>query len=164
MDTDGLLSYLEDERIAYERFDHPAVFTVEEAKQKMDIPYGADTKNLFLRDRKARRHLLVVVGYDKNIDSNRLGKMIGTSRLTMASPDRLRRILGVEPGSVSLFALVNDREGLVEVLIDRPVWGSDHLRGHPLRNTSSLVVPRDDMHRFIRSTGHDVRIMDIPAS
>src|SRR5262249_14030476 len=103
-----IYAFLDSHGISYQRHDHPAVFTVEDVKQ-LRLPIdGTQTKNLFLRDEKGRKHFLVVVGHDKQVDLRGLSAAIGSSKLSFASPDRLRTHLGIEPGSVSMLALVND--------------------------------------------------------
>jgi len=104
-----IFRFLEGNGIAYERCDHPAVFTCEEADRLVPPMEGAKIKNLFVRDKKGRRHFLVVVGYEKNVDLKSLSSIMGLSSLTMASPDRLKRYLGVDPGSVTILAVINDQ-------------------------------------------------------
>ena len=154
--------FLDDHDIEYERHDHPAVFTCEEAERLVPPMPGAKTKNLFLRDRKGRRHLLVVVGYEKAVDLKALTSLLGVSKLGFASPARLERYLGVEPGSVSILGLVNDVNQEVEVIVDRDLWEAEAFRCHPLVNTSTLVISRDDLQRFLEITGHRVRTLDVP--
>src|SRR3989339_1833630 len=100
-------AFLTDHGIPFQRFDHPAVFTCEQAERIAPPMPGTHTKNLFLRDRKGARHLLVVVGYEKNVDLKALTALIGVDKLSFASPERLKTYLGVEPGAVSLLGLVN---------------------------------------------------------
>ena len=153
---------LEENNIAYERHDHPPVFTCEEAERLVPPMPGAKTKNLFLRDRKGRRHFLVVVGYEKAVDLKALSPLLGVSKLGFASPARLQRYLGVNPGAVSILGLVNDSNQEVEVIVDKDLWGAEAFRCHPLVNTSTLAISRDGVRRFIESTGHRLRILDVP--
>ena len=154
--------FLADHDVEYDRHDHPPVFTCEEAERLVpDLP-AAKTKNLFLRDRKGRRHFLVVVGYEKAVDLKALCPLLGVKKLGFAPPARLERYLGVEPGAVSILGLVNDAEGEVEVIVDEALWGAEALRCHPLVNTSTLVISRDDVQRFLETTGHQPRILDVP--
>jgi len=155
---------LEGNGIAYERCDHPAVFTCEEADRLVPPMEGAKTKNLFVRDKKGRRHLLVVVGYEKTVDLKSLSSLMGLSSLTMASPDRLRRYLGVDPGSVTILAVINDTEKKVEVLFDRALWHSQSFLCHPLINTSTLAISKQGIQRFLELTGHEVIVQDVPTS
>ena len=157
-----IYAFLDAERIPYERFDHPPVYTVAEAERLVPPLPATHTKNLFLRDRKGERHFLVVVGFEKMVDLKGLARLLGVRKLGFGSPERLRRYLGVEPGAVSLLALVNDEAGAVEVVIDRPLWEARALACHPLVNTSTLTIARADMARFLRATGHSPRLVDVP--
>ena len=158
-----IFAFLDSRQIAYQRFDHPAVFTVDDVKRLVPPLPGAQTKNLFLRDEKGRRHFLVAVGHDKQVDLRGLANALGSSKLSFGSPDRLARHLGVEPGSVSLLALMNDPEHKVEVFVDRELWNAEALCCHPLVNTSTLVVPRAGMEAFFQATGHRYQLIDVPA-
>jgi Ala-tRNA(Pro) deacylase len=154
--------FLADHDIEYERYDHPPVFTCEEAERLVPDMPAAKTKNLFLRDRNGRRHFLVVVGYEKSVDLKGLTSLLGVRKLGFASPERLKRYLGVDPGSVSILGLVNDVDQVVEVIVDESLWGAEAFRCHPLVNTSTLAISRDDVQRFLEITGHRVRILDVP--
>jgi Ala-tRNA(Pro) deacylase len=157
-----IYQFLSDHDIEYERHDHPPVFTCEEAERLVPPMPATKTKNLFLRDRKGRRHFLVVVGYEKAVDLKALTSLLGVSKLGFASPARLEKYLGVDPGSVSILGLVNDLDGEVEVVVDKDLWGAEALRCHPLVNTSTLVIVRDDVRRFLELTGHQVRVLEVP--
>jgi Ala-tRNA(Pro) deacylase len=154
--------FLEENGIAYDRYDHPAVFTCEEAERLVPLMPGAKTKNIFVKDKKGRRHFLVVVGYEKTVDLKALSSLVGVKQLTMASPDRLRRYLGVDPGSVTILATINDASREVEVVFDHPIWNSPSFRCHPLVNTSTLSISKEGVRRFLDLTGHRVRVLDVP--
>ncbi|NIS70080.1 MAG: prolyl-tRNA synthetase associated domain-containing protein [Proteobacteria bacterium] len=157
-----IYQFLADHRIEYTRHDHPPVFTCEEADRLVpDLP-AAKTKNLFLRDKKGRRHFLAVVGYEKGVDLLALSALLGVSRLSLASPERLKRYLGVDPGAVTILGVVNDLEKSVEVIVDEDLWRSEAFRCHPLVNTSTLVISKEDLRRLLRITGHDARVVRIP--
>jgi Ala-tRNA(Pro) deacylase len=150
--------------IAYERCDHPAVFTAAEVKLLVPPLDGTHTKNLFLRDKKGRHHVLVVVGSDKQVDIKALSSVLGLGHLSFGSPERLLRYLGIEPGSVSLLALLNDVNREVEVFVDRELWNATALQCHPLVNTATLVISREGIERFLHATGHKYRLVDVPTS
>ncbi len=154
--------FLEEHHIEYERHDHPAVYTVEEAERWVPPLPGAKSKNLFLRDKKGNRHFLVVVAAKKRVDIKTLPDVVVSSRLSFGSPRRLEKYLGVEPGSVTLLAIFNDPDQHVEVFIDRELWESEAFNFHPLVNTSTLVITRSNLQRFIDATGHAIRIVDVP--
>ena len=157
-----LLAFLKRHQIDYVRQDHPPVFTVEEALRHVPPLPGAHTKNLFLRDRKGLRHFLVVVGYDKTVDLKALTGVLGVSKLGFSSPERLQRYLGVDPGSVSMMGLFNDKEADVELVVERGLWSAEAFQCHPLTNTSTIVIAKDDLIRFLDITGHRARVLEIP--
>jgi len=158
-----IYQFLADHDIEYERHDHPPVFTCEEALRLVPPLPAAKTKNLFLRDRKGRRHFLVAVGYEKAVDLKALASFLGVSKLGFASPERLQRYLGVDAGSVSLLGVVNDVNQEVEVIVDKDLWGAEAFQCHPLVNTSTLVISRDDIQRFLEITGHPLRVLNVPS-
>ena len=157
-----IYEFLASHDIEFERHDHPPVFTVKDVKQLVSPLPGAKTKNLFFRDKKGNRHFLVVVPAVKQVDLKALPQAIGSSRLSFGSPDRLKKYLGVEPGSVSLLAVVNDLNKRVEVIIDESLWASDAFQFHPLVNTSTLVISRDGIARVLAATGHQAQVIDVP--
>ncbi len=104
----------------------------------------------------------MVVPADKRINLKVLPEVLETSKISFGSPDRLMENLGVTPGSVSLFAIVNDQKNKVEVIIDESLWASEAFQFHPLVNTSTLVISKDSIKRFLAATGHEVKILEIP--
>ena len=157
-----IYEFLDANNVSYERHDHQAVFTVEESKILSPELNGASTKNLFLRDKKGIRHFLVTVLEDKKVDLKALSYVLDSSRLSFASPERLKKHLGIDPGAVSLLALMKDSENNVEVFIDKEIWEDEAILCHPLVNTSTLVVPHKDMKSFLEKTGHGVRLIEVP--
>lgn len=160
--TMDIYIFLTQHAIPYQRVDHPAVYTCEQAERLVPPMPGADTKNLLVRDKKGRRHFLVVVGYDKAVDLKSLAESLGVNGLGFASPERLSKYLGIEPGAVSLLAIVNDTEGAVEVILDKDLWQADVLKCHPLVNTSTLAIRRTDIEKLLTVTGHRWRVLTVP--
>jgi len=158
-----IYQFLADHNIEYERHDHPPVYTCEEALRLVPPLPAARTKNLFLRDRKGQRHFLVTVGYEKAVDLKALASLLRVSKLGFASAERLQRYLGIDPGSVSILGVVNDVNQEVEVIVDEDLWRAEAFQCHPLVNTSTLVISRDDIERFLAITGHPVRVLDVPS-
>lgn len=154
--------FLKDHQIAYTRHDHPAVYTVEEADRLVPKLAAAKTKNLFLRDDKGRRHFLVVVPGHKQVDLKLLKDRMGIKRISFGSPERLKKHLGIEPGAVSLLALYNDTAHAVELFVDQELWTSESFQCHPLVNTATLEIARDDLMRFLESTCHEATIIEVP--
>ena len=159
-----LYQFLKNHGIEYERFDHPPVYTVEDVHRLTPNLPGTKTKNLFFRDKKGRRHFLVVVPDEKRVDLKALPAALESGRVSFGSADRLKKYLGIEPGSVSLLAIFNDRERhAVEIFIDETLWASDAFQFHPLVNTSTLVIPKDGIERFLAAIGHQPKVTDVPA-
>jgi Ala-tRNA(Pro) deacylase len=147
--------------IAYERYEHPAVFNAEDASKYWNPIAGTQCKNLFLRNKKGDRHYLVVLEISKRADLKDLVKVVGDDRLSFGSPERLMTELGLTPGSVSPFGLLNDTDGSVRVLIDRDLRGVDRLIFHPNINTASVVVSWSDLERFLATRSNVVRVVGI---
>lgn len=156
-----LTSFLAQHGITFTRHEHPPVFTCEEELRHVPESGAARTKNLFMRDRRGRRHLLLVTLCSKNVSIADFAETSGADRLSFASPERLMKHLGVEPGSVTLLGLVNDPAHAVELFIDQDVWAAPSLHAHPLRNDATLVLSHDDVARFVAATGHQARIVTV---
>ena len=159
-----IYQFLAEHNISYERYDHPPVFTCEESNRLCPpMPeYAAKTKNLFLRDKKGRRHFLVTVEAQKRVNVKALQAVLGVEKLSFASEKRLEKYLGLTPGAVTILGVVNDAVGDVEVVVDDAVWNADAVCCHPLVNTSTLVISKVNIKRFLEITGHDVRVLQIP--
>jgi Ala-tRNA(Pro) deacylase len=156
-----LVSFLNAHSIKFVRHDHPAVFTCEEELRHVPESGAARTKNLFMRDRRGRRHLLLVTLCSKSVSIAEFAVTAGADRLSFASPERLIKYLGVEPGSVTLLGLVNDAAHAVELYIDADVWSAPSIHAHPLRNDATFVLSRSDVLRFLAATGHSPRIVTL---
>jgi Ala-tRNA(Pro) deacylase len=143
--------------------EHEAVFTVEQSsKLERELP-GGHTKNLFLKDKKDRLFLLVALGRS-SIDLKTLPKLIGADRLSFGRPELLMEVLGVPPGSVTPLALINDKARRVTVILDADMMRHERLNCHPLENTATTNIARDDLVRFIRACGHEPRILAIASA
>lgn len=148
--------------IRYERYEHPAVFNAEDAAQFWDPIHGTQCKNLFLRNKKGDRHYLVILEISKRADLKDLVKLVGDDRLSFGSPERLMAKLGLTPGSVSPFGLINDTDGSVRVLLDADLRGAERLIFHPNINTASVVVSWADLERFLATRPNVVRVISLP--
>lgn len=134
--------------------EHPAVFTVAESRHVKESIPGGHTKNLFLKDKKGRLFLVVALG-DAVIDLKRLHELIGASgRLSFGSAELLEEVWGVRPGSVTPFGALFDTALRVTVVLDRAMLEHDILNYHPLENTATTSIHRDDLIRFLQATGH----------
>jgi Ala-tRNA(Pro) deacylase len=156
-----LFAFLEEHKIAFVRHDHAPVFTCEEELQHVPESGAARTKNLFLRDRRGKRHLLLVTLCTKNVSIADFAMTSGADRLSFASPERLMKHLGVEPGSVTILGLVNDESHAVELFVDQDVWGAPGIHAHPLRNDATLVLTHASMAQFLAATGHQPGIVTV---
>jgi Ala-tRNA(Pro) deacylase len=148
--------------IEAETVEHEPVFTVAESRPvKARIP-GAHSKNLFVKDKKGR--LFLITAKDETpIDLKRAHEGIGASgRLSFGSADQLREVLGVEPGSVTPFAVVNDRALRVTLVLDAHLMSHARVNFHPLVNSMTTGISPEDLLRFLRSTGHDPLILRLP--
>lgn len=160
----ALTDWLAQSGADYQMVEHVAVHTIPEALAAMPALPGLMTKNVFLRDGKGARHLLVIVPHDKRIDLAALGALLPATRLGMASPERLLKHLGVTPGAVSLFALINDTAGAVELVLDTAVWKADYVHAHPLRNTATVSMTHAALEGFLKRSGHEARVLEVPAA
>jgi Ala-tRNA(Pro) deacylase len=155
-----LFSYLEGLDIRTQTATHPPVFTVEEARALRGSLPGAHIKNLFLRNKKGDEMWLVVAEENRAIDLKRLGETLGAGRLSFGSPERLMTYLGVPPGAVTPFALINDREGRVKVAIDKAVLAQNPVNCHPLTNDRTTAIAPADLLTFIEASGHRPVFLD----
>jgi Ala-tRNA(Pro) deacylase len=157
--ADDLLTYLDELRIETSTVGHPAVFTVEEARRlRGDLP-GAHSKSLFLRNKKGRMWLVVTLE-DRPIDLKELGERLKSGRLSFGSPERLMRYLGVIPGAVTPFGVINDVDGAVTVALDRDMLEIEPLNFHPLDNTRTTAISAAGLLKFLEATGHVPQLLD----
>ena len=147
--------------ISFERHVHPAVATVDEAVQHWGGIDATHCKNLFLRNQKGNRHYLVVVLHPKRADLRAVADQIADGKLSFASPERLKTHLGLTPGSVSPFGLINDAARTVRVVLDRDLKAASRVSFHPNINTRTYVIATDDFMRFLAATGHTVQYVTI---
>lgn len=157
-----LYQYLNQHQIAYQRIEHPPVYTVEQANRYLLNQPGERTKNLFICDEKKQRYFILLVPSDKQVNFNPIGRALGLGKVRFGSPEKLKEMLGLEPGSVTVLSLVNDTRKQVTLLADRVLWSCDAFQCHPLVNTSTLVISRADIERFFELTGHPPRMIDVP--
>ncbi len=148
--------YLADLGIVAERHEHPPVATVAEAERYWGAIDALHAKNLFLRNQKGTRHFLVVLAFSRRGDLAALGEHFGEKKLGFASPERLLAHLGLTPGSVSPFGLINDPGRRVTVAIDVAIREAARVAFHPNVNTATLVLSGLDFQRYLAAVGHEV--------
>lgn len=158
----SIYDFLNTNKISYQRFDHPAVFTCEQAEQLCPSMPGCSIKNIFVHDSRNHNYFLVVVKTDKRIDLKKLKEILGASKLSFCSEEQLHLYLGVEPGSVTILGLMHDTHHNVKIIFDAQVWGQA-LQCHPLINTATLVIDPENIQRFLHITGHAYQIIDVPS-
>lgn len=147
--------------IAFQRYEHPPVFTAEDAARHWAAIPALACKNLFLRNKKGNRHYLVILAIETKADIQGLCRRLGDDRFSFGSPDRLMAHLGVTPGSVSPFALLNDTDRDVRVIVESRLRTVDRLIFHPNVNTASVTISGADLDRFLQSTGHRVDWLEL---
>ena len=149
--------------IEYERTDHIAAMTMEDCMEIDRILDVVICKNLFLCNRQKTKFYLLMMPGDKVFKTKDLSSAIGSSRLSFADPADMEKYLDITPGSVSVMGLMNDKEGHVQLLMDRPVVESELLGCHPCVNTSSLRMRTADvMDKFLPAVKHEAIIVDLP--
>ena len=161
MDKNEVYKVLKELNIIYNIYEHEAVFTVEEAK-KLDLNMNAaECKNLFLRNRKGNKHYLVVLRDDKMVDLKDLQKKINSTPLSFASEERLYKYLRLKPGSVTPMGLINDKDNIVELIIDKDLINCNKISFHPNVNTETIVMDYKEFEKFISSRGNKVTYVEI---
>jgi Ala-tRNA(Pro) deacylase len=141
-------------------FEHPPVFTVDDARALRGEIAGGHCKNLFLKDKKGEIWLVVCLE-EADIDLKRLPARIGAARLSFGRPELLGEVLGVEPGSVTPFALINDIAHRVNVVLDAEMMRHEVLNYHPLVNSATMSIRACDLMRFIRACGHEPKVVEL---
>lgn len=163
------MSVLENEQKVYDKLDelfieytvieHDPLYTAEDLKSIMDRTEGIHLKNLFLRNQKGNKYYLVSVRHDAEVDLKELKEKIGSTRLSFASADRLMKVLGLTPGAVNPFSLINDAENQVEFYLDKSVRNGEKLNFHPNVNYKMVTIDLDGFKKYMDSIG--VKINDI---
>jgi Ala-tRNA(Pro) deacylase len=158
-----LYELLETLSIQFEYHEHPPLATIEDAKIHWKDYNSGRCKNIFLRNHKGDKHYLVILEHLRQLNIHDLEKRLKQGKLTFASDQRLKKYLGVEPGSVSPFGLINDTDHHVHIFIDEELKESERLTYHPNINTASLVIPKTGFLRFLNHCGNSwefIRLYD----
>jgi Ala-tRNA(Pro) deacylase len=158
-----LFSVLGDLGIQTKTVDHPPAFTVSDTTSIEILLPGAHTKNLFLKDDKGTL-FLVIAKSSTRVDLKALSKRLGAGRFSFGKPELLLDALGVTPGAVTAFATINDTGQRVKIVFDEALMTEESVNCHPLENTATTNIAREDLLRFIRTTGHEPRVMVLTAS
>ena len=159
-DRNALFARLTELGIPTTTVQHAPVFTVEESAELRTSLPGAHTKNLFLTDKDGRL-VLVVAKDDTRVDLKALAKMLGAGRFSFGKPELLAAVLGVPPGSVTPFALINPSAAEVRVVVDQALMPFAEVNCHPLENTATTRLATKDLIRFIEACGHEPSILQL---
>jgi Ala-tRNA(Pro) deacylase len=156
---DALFTALDGLGIAHRTMRHEALFTVEQSKAVNATLPGGHTKNLFVKDKKSR-HFLITMEHDAVVDLKTIHTRIGgQGRVSFGSADAMMELLGVTPGSVTLFGIINDRANALTVFIDESLLAHDEINAHPLANTATTTIATTDMLKFLAVHGHEAMIL-----
>ena len=158
----SLKQWLADAGIGYILHNHPAVFTVAEAKEHCGHIPGTHCKNLFLKNKKSGQLYLVTIPHEKRLNIKEFRRMIGASKIRFAGPEDLFENLGITPGAVSPIGLVNDTQNKVILIVDKYIWNANEICCHPNINTETLQIPGPEFQKLIKATGTLMEIKNLP--
>jgi len=156
-----LYKILQEIGINFQYHEHPPGPTIEEALKYWKDINSSHCKNIFFRNHKGNRHYLVISDYRYQLDIHDLEKRLKQGKLSFASPKRMMKYLGIEPGSVSLFGLINDEEDHVHLFIDESLKNAERISFHPNINTASLVITQDDFIKFLEWSGNGYEFLKL---
>ncbi len=154
-------TFLTTHKIQYVLHEHPAVFTCEEAEKYCGNIPGMACKNLFLRAPEEGRYFLLVLHAKKRCDFKKCAETSGTKKVTFADEKKLEIFLGLTPGAVTPFGLLNDSQKRVELFVDKEVWDAPIVSFHPNVNTATLELTSDMFHRCIEAMGHSAIVVEM---
>ena len=149
-----VIDYLKELGISFEIYEHPPLPTIEEAIKYWRNIRSTHCKNLFFRNHKGNRHYLVVLEHERLLDIHDLEKRLKQGKLSFASEKRMQKYLGIQPGSVSIFGLINDTNNHVHVFLDEKLKEAEKISFHPNENSSTLVISFQDFEKFLQTTGN----------
>lgn len=156
-----LYRILNELNIPFEYYEHPPAPTIEEAIKYWEDLQATHCKNIFFRNHKGNRHYLVILEHRQALDIHDLEKRLKQGKLTFASPERMMKYLGLTPGSVTPFGLINDKANHVHVFLDENLKKSDKISFHPCINTASLVISFHDFEKFMKWTGNGYEYLQL---
>ena len=161
--TRELLDYLAGLGISATTVTHPPLFTVADSQRLRGEIAGAHTKNLFVKDKKDA-YFLLTVGEEAVVDLKQIHQVIGASgRVSFGRPEKLLEYLGVTPGAVTAFGIVNDIGKKIKIVFDEALMESEIINAHPLTNEATTSIARDDLLRFVETTGHEPFVLKLSA-
>lgn len=153
------LEFLENVKIPYELVEHKAVYTIEEAME--ELPGRTEIKNLFIQDDKGKRQYLVCMPGLKRLNLKVLAEELGEKKLRFCSPEKVERMLGVKPGSVSIFCCLNPNSSHVKVVFDEDLFSEKELGFHPIINTATVFISPLNGRKLLDNLDQEVKIFKI---
>jgi len=157
----ALYKILDELNIRYDYYEHPPVPTIEEARVYWKDIEATHCKNLFFRNHKGNRHYLVIIEHSRELLIRDLEQRLKQGKLSFASDERMKRYLGLSPGSVSPFGLIHDHDRHVHLFLDQNLRKSVRVSFHPCINTASLVVSFPDFEKFLNFTGNTFEYLEL---
>ena len=156
-----VLAYLNDNGLKYTWYTHPASPTIEIARQHWQKDGSKHCKNLFFRNHKGNRHYLVVLDCERDLDIHDLEQRLHQGKLSFASPQRMEKYLGLQPGSVSPFGLINDEEHHVHLFLDENLQSEESLSFHPNDNHATVVISREEFMKYLSQVGNSYEFIEM---
>ena len=156
-----VLKYLDNNNITHTWYTHPEAPTIEIARQHWQKDGSKHCKNLFFRNHKGNRHYLVVLDCERDLDIHDLEKRLHQGKLSFASPQRMEKYLGLQPGSVSPFGLINDVDNHVHLFLDENLKKENSLSFHPNDNRATVVISNDEFMRYLSLVGNTYEFIDM---
>ena len=158
---DNVFRWLDEQGITYSWYEHPEAPTNEIARQYWGNDGSKHCKNLFFRNHKGNRHYLVVLDCERDLDIHDLEKRLHQGKLSFASPQRMEKYLGLQPGSVSPFGLINDSENHVHLFMDRNLLDEKALSFHPNDNHATVVIEIAEFMRYLNEVGNSFEFIEL---
>ena len=156
-----VISYLDSNSISYSWYTHPEAPTIEIARQHWQKDGSKHCKNLFFRNHKGNRHYLVVLDCERDLDIHDLEKRLHQGKLSFASPQRMEKYLGLQPGSVSPFGLINDEENHVHLFLDENLQNETSLSFHPNDNRATVVISNEEFMKYLSLVGNSYEFIEM---
>lgn len=156
-----VISYLDSNSISYSWYTHPESPTIEIARQHWQKDGSKHCKNLFFRNHKGNRHYLVVLDCERDLDIHDLEKRLHQGKLSFASPQRMEKYLGLQPGSVSPFGLINDEENHVHLFLDENLQNEESLSFHPNDNHATVVISNEEFMKYLSLVGNSYEFIEM---
>ena len=157
-----ILTLLSELKIPFQQFNHPPVFSCAESERLCPKMEGAHTKQLLMKAKNKEIYVLAIVLHDKRVDTKALAKEYAAQSFSFVSPEKLKEMLGVLPGSVTPFGLIFDKDKKINVIVDEDAWKIGKFCFHPLVNTATLVIDQKGFETFLKHTGHGFMVKKIP--